>query len=88
MPINFIVNNRSCAHCKKVVLLIVIESINAKLIFANHAYDTNEILFYPNKQNIKSVIPPKHNHLYCRDYEQKLYHLRHIIENTFLILKF
>lgn len=31
---NFIVNDRSRANCKEVVILIVIESINSKLTFA------------------------------------------------------
>ena len=44
VPINFIVTNGSCADCKEAIYLI--KNINAKLIFADRAYDTNEILSY------------------------------------------
>ena len=47
MPINFIVTNGSCADCKEAIHLI--KNINAKLVFANCAYDTNEILSYLNQ---------------------------------------
>ena len=59
MPINFIFTNGSRADCQEAIHLI--KNINAKLVFADRAYDTNEILSYLNKQKIKSVIPPKCN---------------------------
>ena len=62
MPINFIVTNRLCTDCKEAIHLI--KNINAKLVFADRAYDTNETLSYLNKQNIKPVIPPKRNPLH------------------------
>ncbi len=33
------------------------------------------------------VIPPKKNRKYLRNYDEYLYKLRHIVENTFLHLK-
>ena len=42
MPVNFIVTDRSRADCKDAIHLI--KNINAKLVFADRAYDTNEIL--------------------------------------------
>ena len=85
MPINFIVANGACADCKEAIYLI--KNINAKLVFADCAYDTNKILSYLNQRNIKPVIPPKRNRFHQRDYVRKLYCSRHIIENTFLALK-
>lgn len=61
--------------------------IEAKLSFVTHVHDTNKILSYLNKQNIKPVVPPKRNRLHQRDYERKLYRFSHIVENTFLALK-
>ena len=65
MPINFIITNGSCADCKEAINL----NINAKLVFSDRAYNTNEILSYLNKQNIKLVITSKCNHLHQRDYK-------------------
>ena len=45
MPINFIVTDGSYADCEEAIHL----NINAKLVFADHAYDTNEILSYLNQ---------------------------------------
>ena len=57
MPINFIIMGGSRSGYKEAIHLI--KNINAKLVFADHTYDTNEILSYINKQNIKLVIPQK-----------------------------
>ena len=65
MPINFIVTDGSRTDRKKVIHLI--KNINAKLVFADRAYDTNEILSYLNQRNIKPVISPKRNRLHQRD---------------------
>ena len=42
MPINFIVTYGSCSDCIEAIHLI--KKIKAKLVFADRAYDTNEIL--------------------------------------------
>ena len=65
MPINFIVTDGSHADCKETIRLI--KNINAKLVFEDSAYDTNEILSYLNQRNIKPVISPKRNRLHQRD---------------------
>ena len=45
--INFIVTDGSCSDCKEVIHLA--KNINAKLVFADRAYDINEILSYLNQ---------------------------------------
>ena len=85
MPVKFIVTEGTRADCKETINLI--KNLYAKLAFADRAYDTNEILSYIAKRNIKAVIPPKRNRLEQRDYNRKLYRFRHIIENTFLAFK-
>ena len=67
MPISFIVTDGSCTDCKEAIHLI--KNINAKLIVSDCAYDTNKILFYLNKRNIKPVIFPKRNRLHQRGYK-------------------
>ena len=67
MPIKFIVTEGTRADCKEAVNLL--KNLDAKLVFADRAYDTNEILFYIAKRNIKAVIPPKHNRFEQRDYK-------------------
>ena len=95
VSINFIVTGRLCADYKEAIYLT--KNINTKLVFADHDYDTNEILSYFNQRNIKPVTPQKRNRLYQRGYKafkekrqqshRKLYCSRHIIENAFLALK-
>ena len=67
MPINFIVTDGSHADCKETIHLI--KNINAKLVFEDSAYDTNEILSYLNQRNIKPVISLKRNCLHQLDYK-------------------
>ena len=67
MPVKFIVTEGTRADCKEAINLI--KNIDAKLLFADRAYDTNEILFYIAKRNVKAVIPPKRNRLEQRDYK-------------------
>ena len=65
MPVKFIVTEGTRADCKEAINLI--KNLYAKLVCADRAYDTNEILSYIAKRNIKTVIPPKHNRLEQRD---------------------
>ena len=67
MPVKFIVTEGTRADCKEAINLI--KNIDARLLFADRAYDTNEILSYIAKRNIKSVIHPKRNRLEQRDYK-------------------
>ena len=67
MPVKFIVTNRTHADCKETINLL--KNLDVKLVFANRAYDTNEILFYIAKRNIKAIISPNRNRLEQRDYK-------------------
>ena len=62
MPMNFIVTGGACTDCESAIHLI--KNVNAKLVFADRAYNTNKILSYFNQRNIKPVILPKRNRLY------------------------
>ena len=75
------------AHADYKEAINLLKNVYAKLLFADRAYDTNKILSYIARRNIKSVIPPKRNRLEQRGYNRKLYRFRHIIENTFLAFK-
>ena len=65
MPVKFIVTEGTRADCKEAINLL--KNLDAKLVFADRAYDTNEIFSYIAKRNIKAVIPPKRNRLEQRD---------------------
>ena len=85
MPVKFIVTEGTRADCKETINLL--KNLDVKLLFADRAYDTNEILFYITKRNIKSVVPPKRNRLEQCNYSCTLYCFRYVIENTFLVFK-
>ena len=55
-----VVTNESLADCKEVVSLI--KNINTKLVFADRAYDTNDILSY-NTVYIRNIL--KYNYVRC-----------------------
>ena len=67
MPVKFIVTDGTRADCKKTINLL--KNLGAKLVFADRAYDTNEILSYIAKRNIKLIIAPKRNRLEQRDFK-------------------
>ncbi len=85
MSVKFIITEGTRADCKEVINLL--KNIDAKLVFADRAYDTNEILSYIARRNIKSVIPLKRNRLEQRDHDCTLYRFRRILENAFLAFK-
>ena len=67
LPVKFIVTEGTRANCKEAINLL--KNLDAKLLFADRAYDTNEVLAYIAKRNTKSVISPKRNRLEQRDYK-------------------
>ncbi len=64
MPVKFIIAEEKRANCKETINLI--KNIDANLVFADCAYDTN-ILSYIAEQNMKSVIFPKRNRIEQRN---------------------
>ncbi len=63
VPVKFIVTDGTRADCKEAINLL--KNLDAKLVFADRVYDTNEILSYIARRNIKS----KRNRLERRDYK-------------------
>jgi transposase len=59
----------------------------ADYLFADKAYDTNELFAYAAEHGIQLVVPPKKNRIEQRDYDEYLYRIRHLVENAFLHLK-
>ena len=51
------------------------------------SYDTDAILTRAAAQGMAAVIPPNKNRVIQRSYDEKLYKLRHLVENAFLHLK-
>ena len=85
MPVRAIVTAGTTADCKQAISLI--DGILAEYLLADRAYDSNVILEYAAKAGMQVVIPPKRNRKEQREYDEYLYKLRHLVENTFLHLK-
>jgi transposase len=85
MPVKIIVTSGTEADCKQALELI--KDIDAQALFADKAYDTNEILEYAQTAQMEVVIPSKKNRIVQRDTDTALYKHRHLVENAFLKLK-
>lgn len=55
MPVKMLITAGTAADCNHALPLI--EGINADYLFADRAYDTNEILAYLEQQQMEPVIP-------------------------------
>ena len=60
---------------------------SGETLFADRAYDTDEIIAMAQAAGMEVVIPPKKNRKVQRQYDEYLYRLRHLVENAFLMLK-
>jgi transposase len=85
MPVRFTVTEGTTADCTQACALI--DGVDADCLFADKAYDTNEIIEFAQKHGMGVVIPPKRNRTQHRDYDAQLYKLRHLVENAFLHIK-
>ena len=71
--------------CKKALELI--EPFDVQAVFADKAYDTNDIINAIKSKNAEPVIPPKSNRKQPREFDEYLYRYRHLVENAFEKLK-
>ena len=85
MPVRILITQGTTADCKQAGALV--EGIDAEMLFADRAYDTNEIIETAKAAGMEIVISPKKNRKVQREYDEYLYRLRHLVENAFLMLK-
>jgi transposase len=85
MPVRILITKGTAADCKQAKNLV--EGISADALFADRAYDTDEIIAMAQAAGMEVVIPPKKNRKVQREYDEYLYRLRHLVENAFLMLK-
>ena len=85
IPVRVFVTAGTVHDCREAIPLI--DGIFAEWLLADRGYDSNKIIEKAVSQNMNVVIPPKKNRRVQREYDQYLYKLRHLIENTFLHLK-
>ncbi len=85
MPVRIIITKGTCADCTQASRLI--EGIHADYLLADRGYDSNAILEQAETRGMKTVIPPRKNRKFQREYDEELYKLRHLVENAFLHLK-
>jgi transposase len=65
----------------------LINGIYADAFLADRGYDTNSIISFALDCSMEVCILPKKNRREQRYYDRELYKWRHIVENTFLMLK-
>ena len=65
----------------------LIQGIDAEVFLADKGYDSNAIIASASKVGMQVVIPPKRNRIEKREYDEYIYKLRHLVENTLLYLK-
>src|SRR5690606_27170406 len=85
MPIRALITAGTVADCTQAIGLI--DGFVAEMLLADKGYDTDAILGQALLQGMEPVIPPKKNRKVQREYDEDLYKLRHLVENTFLHLK-
>ena len=85
MPVRFFITAGTTADCTVAARLI--EGMKADYLLADRGYDTDAIIRKATDAGMAPVIPPKKNRKHPRDYDNYLYHLRHLVENAFLHLK-
>jgi transposase len=85
MPVRIIITAGTVADCTKADDLI--KNIEAEYLFADRGYDSNIIVDNAEKNNMKTVIPPRKNRKILRHYDKDLYKLRHLVENAFMHIK-
>ena len=59
MPVKFSLTGGQAAECRQAIPLL--ENVNASVVLADNAYDTNELREWLESRGIKAVIPPKSN---------------------------
>ena len=73
------------ADCTKAQSLTA--DLQAQYLQANRGYDTNAIVAGTIPQGTEPVIPPRSHRKEPRCYDQELYKLRRLVENSFLGFK-
>jgi transposase len=85
MPVRVLVTAGTTADCTQAIALI--DGFTAECLLADRGYDTNALIEAAVMAGMQIVIPPKRNRKHQREYDEYLYKLRHLVENTFLFLK-
>ena len=76
MPVRFFISSGTTAD--RTIAAQLIAGFQAEYLLADRGYDT---------EGMTPVIPPRKNRKHLREYDEYLYKLRHLVENTFLFLK-
>ena len=85
MPVRLILTEGTVADCTQAHSLMA--DFPTEYLLADRGYDTNTIVAEAKAQGMEPVIPPRSHRKEPRYYDQDLYKLRHLVENTFLDFK-
>ena len=81
MLVRSFVTSGTTADCTIAAQLI--EGFQAEYLLADRGYDTDAILLKAADEGMTPVIPPKKNRKELREYDEYLYKLCRLVENTF-----
>ena len=85
MPVRLSLSQGTVADCTQAQSLIA--DMAAQYLLADRGYDTNAIVAEAEAQGMEPVIPPRRHRKEPRYYDQALYKLRHLVEDSFLDFK-
>jgi transposase len=85
MPVQVVVTTATRADCQEAPELI--QDLPAQCLIADRGYDSDAVVAFAQRLGMEVVIPPRKHRKHPRTYDRYLYSLRHLVENTFLLLK-
>ena len=85
MPVQVVVTTATRADCQEAPRLI--QDLPAQCLIADRGYDSDAVVAFAQRLGMEVVIPPRKHRKHPRTYDRYLYSLRHLVENTFLLLK-
>jgi transposase len=85
MPVRAIVTSAAEADCSQAENLV--DGIDADVLIADKGYDTDKIEEMAQNRGMEVCIPPRKHRKKPRNYDEYLYKLRHLVENTIQRLK-
>jgi len=85
MPVQLVVTTATRADGQEAPALI--QDLPAQCLIADRGYDSDAVVAFAQRLGMEVVIPPRQHRKHPRAYDRYLYGLRHLVENTFLLLK-
>ena len=85
MPVQVVVTTATRADGQEAPALI--QDLPAECLMADRGYDSDAVVTFAQRLGMEGGIPPRKHRKHPRAYDRYRYGLRHLGENTFLLLK-